>query len=103
MSILQVSERVIKEKFITLEEKNLKTINHNESEIYYDKDIIYKILKPGFRLGRFKIIHLIDEQNFPHANNIINQLYQGDKFIGTASKYLENFETSLYWKRFIAS
>lgn len=93
MSILQVSERIIKDNFITLEEKENIKLNHNESTLYYNDNIVYKIFKPSFRLDREKNIHYLYEKNFPHANNIIDKLYQGDKLIGITNKYLDNFIT----------
>ena len=98
MSILQVSEKIIRKKFITLEEKTGKTINHNESELFYKDDLIYKIIKEKYRYERLKNMHAIENNKFSFGNNIENTLYQGDKFIGVTSKYLENLETLKTYK-----
>ena len=91
MSILQVSERIIKENFCTLEEKTNKNISHNESNLYYNDNLVYKIFKPVFRLDKEKNMYLIYGKKFPFANNIVDKLYQGEKLIGITCDYLENF------------
>lgn len=93
MSVLQVSERIIKENFLTLDDKDNIKLSHNESNLYYNNDLVYKIFKPMFRYEKEKNIYLLKNKHFPHANNIIDVLYQGDKLIGVTYKYLDNFET----------
>ena len=93
MSILQVSEKLIKEKFKTLDELENIKLNHNESNLFYNNDLIYKIFKPTFRLNKEKNLYLLKNKKFYHSNNIIDILYQGDKLIGVTYKYLKNFET----------
>ena len=93
MSVLQVSERIIKENFQTLDDKDNIKLSHNESNLYYNNDLVYKIFKPMFRYEKEKNIYLLKNKVFPHANNIIDVLYQGDKLIGITYKYLDNFET----------
>lgn len=91
MAITQVSERIIKEKYKKLEELNPNII-HNESDLYYFNDIVYKILRTPYRNLRLQIMYLLEKNNFSHANNIIDTLYQGDKLIGSTSIYLKDYE-----------
>ena len=93
MSNLQVSERIIKEKFELLSDKNNTKLNSNESTLYYHDNLVYKIFKPSIRISREKNLYLLNNKSFSYANNIIDKLYQGDKLIGITNKYLENFET----------
>ncbi len=91
MAIKQVSERIIKEKFMKLDELN-HTIVHNESDLYYWNNIVYKILKQPYRNSRLQILYLLEQIQLPHANNIIDTLYQGDKLIGSTSMYLKDYK-----------
>ena len=93
MSMLQVSERIIRSEYIKIDEVVGKTITSNESEIFIHDKYAYKILKPIYRFNRLKNMYLIEDENFPHSNNIINTLYQGDKFIGVCTEFLEKFKT----------
>lgn len=91
MAIKQVSERIIKEKYRKLEDLT-PNIVHNESDLYYYNNIVYKILKQPYRNLRLPILYLLEQIKFSHANNIIDTLYQGDKLIGSTSLYLKDYE-----------
>lgn len=91
MAIKQVSERIIKEKYVKLDELN-HNIVYNESDLYYCNNIVYKILKQPYRNFRLQILYLLEQIKFSHANNIIDTLYQGDKLIGSTSLYLKDYE-----------
>lgn len=93
MAILQVSERIIRNEYKYINDVVGKFITSHESEIFIGDDKAYKIIKPAYRFNRLKNIYLIEDEKFPHANNIINTLYQGDKFIGVSTEFLKNFKT----------
>ena len=93
MAIKQVSERIIKQNFICLDNVYKSSISHSESELYLDNDIVYKILKKDFRFDRYLYCYLLTLKHYSNSVNIIDELYQGDKFIGITTKYIKNYES----------
>ena len=88
MKIKQVSEKIIMNTF-----KKLDDVPHFESNMYLKDDKIYKIYNKMYRAYRYKYMYLLTDNKFKYACNIIDELFQGDKFIGVRMNYLENFKT----------
>lgn len=89
MSIVQTSEKIIRNTYLTLEEYMNKEISHNESDLFYKDGAVYKIYKKIFRLYRQSYMWILDQNKFKNAINIESLLYQGDKLIGSTTKYYE--------------
>lgn len=87
MAIKQVSEKLIRNTYHTLEEYTNKTLTHNESDLFYKDGEVYKIYKKMFRLYRQSYMWILDNKDFKNAINIESLLYQGDKLIGSTTKY----------------
>ena len=93
MAIKQVSERIINNSYINLDDLNKEPIYHHESTLFMNNNIIYKIYNKMFRYEKSKYMYLLTKLRFNNAANIIDELYQGDKFIGITMNYLNSFIT----------
>ena len=90
MKIKQVSEKIIANNY-----EKLDNIKHMESDLYLKDGLVYKIYNNVYRLDRYKYMHMLTDINFINACNVIDELFQGDKFIGITLPYLQNFKTLL--------
>ena len=88
MKSIQVSERIITNTY-----EKLDNIPHYESNMYYKDGKVYKIYNKMFRMFRYKNMYLLTDNKFINACNIIEGLFQGDKFIGVSMDYLKDFKT----------
>ena len=89
----QVSERIIVDNYEKLDNMLEDQINHYESNLFYKDGIVYKIYNKIYRSERYKNMYMLTDKNFINACNVIDELFQGDKFIGITLPYLENFKT----------
>ena len=90
MKIKQVSEKIIANNY-----EKLDNIKHMESDLYLKDGLVYKIYNNVYRLDRYKYMYMLTDINFINACNVIDELFQGDKFIGITLPYLQNFKTLL--------
>lgn len=93
MAILQVSDKILQKKYLTLDEYLNKPLHHCESDLYVVNDYVYKIFKSIFRQSREKFVYILTQNKIPHALNIENELYKGDKLIGCSTKLYPNLKT----------
>ncbi len=91
MARLQVSEKVIKNKYVSLDKYLNKEVVAAESNLFYQDGKVYKIFKPIYRLSREKYLWMLEANHFNNAINIEDELYQGDKVIGCTTILDENF------------
>lgn len=93
MGIIQTSEKLIRSKFLTLDEYQNKKLSHFESDLFINDDIVYKIFNQSYRLYRQSYLWILDNNKYSNCLNIENQLYQGDKLIGCTTEYQPSFKS----------
>lgn len=93
MAIINIKESYIKEHYIPLNNLKEEKLTNQESNLYVNRKYIYKIIKKKFRRDREKNISNIYENEFPNAINIVDLLYDNNKFIGVTNYYYKNLIT----------
>lgn len=93
MAIINIKESYIKENYVPLNDLKKEKLNNQESNLYVNRKYIYKIIKNKFRKDREKCIDKIYQIEFPNAINIVDLLYDNNKFIGVTNYYYKNLIT----------
>ena len=93
MAIINIKESYIKENYVPLNDLKKDKLNNQESNLYVNRRYIYKVIKKKFRRDREKCIDKIYQIEFPNAINIIDLLYDNNKFIGVTNYYYKNLIT----------
>lgn len=93
MAIINIKESYIKENYVPLNDLKNEKLNNQESNLYVNRRYIYKIIKNKFRKDREKCIDKIYQIEFPNAINIVDLLYDNNKFIGVTNYYYKNLIT----------
>lgn len=93
MAIINIKESYIKENYVPLNNLKKEKLNNQESNLYVNRKYVYKIIKKKFRGDREKNISNIYENQFPNAINIVDLLYDNNKFIGVTNYYYKNLIT----------
>lgn len=93
MAVINIKESYIKDHYIPLNNLKEEKLTNQESNLYVNKKYIYKIIKKKFRSNREKNIINIYENEFPNAINIVDLLYDNNKFIGVTNYYYKNLIT----------
>ena len=93
MAIINIKESYIKENYVPLNNLKKEKLNNQESNLYVNRKYVYKIIKKKFRTDREKNISNIYENQFPNAINIVELLYDNNKFIGVTNYYYKNLIT----------
>ena len=93
MAIINIKESYIKEHYIPLNNLKAEKLNNQESNLYVNRKYIYKIIKKKFRRDREKNISNVYGNEFPNAINIVDLLYDNNKFIGVTNYYYKNLIT----------
>lgn len=93
MAIINIKESYIKENYVPLNDLKKEKLNNQESNLYVNRRYIYKIIKKKFRKDREKCIDKIYQIEFPNAINIVDLLYDNNKFIGVTNYYYKNLIT----------
>lgn len=93
MAIINIKESYIKENYVPLNNLKKEKLNNQESNLYVNRKYVYKIIKKKFRTDREKNINNIYENQFPNAINIVDLLYDNNKFIGVTNYYYKNLIT----------
>lgn len=93
MAIINTNEKYIKENYLTLKDLKKEKFNNQESNLYVNRKYIYKIIKNKYRKDREKNINKIYGIKFPNAINIVDLIYDNNKFIGVTNYYYNNFIT----------
>lgn len=93
MAIINIKESYIKENYIPLNNLKAEKLTNQESNLYVNRRYIYKIIKKKFRKDREKCIGKIYQIEFPNAINIVDLLYDNNKFIGVTNYYYKNLIT----------
>ena len=93
MAIINIKESYIKENYVPLNHLKKEKLNNQESNLYVNRKYVYKIIKKKFRTDREKNISNIYENQFPNAINIVDLLYDNNKFIGVTNYYYKNLIT----------
>ena len=81
MAIINIKESYIKENYVPLNDLKKEKLTNQESNLYVNRRYIYKIIKNKFRKDREKCIDKIYQIEFPNAINIVDLLYDNNKFI----------------------
>lgn len=93
MAIINIKESYIKENYVPLNDLKKEKLNNQESNLYVNRRYIYKVIKKKFRRDREKCIDKIYQIDFPNAINIVDLLYDNNKFIGVTNYYYKNLIT----------
>ncbi len=93
MAIINIKESYIKEHYVPLNNLKKEKLTNQESNLYVNRKYIYKIIKKKFRSDREKCIDKIYQIEFPNAINIVDLLYDNNKFIGVTNYYYKNLIT----------
>lgn len=93
MAIINIKESYIKEHYIPLNNLKAEKLTNQESNLYVNRKYIYKIIKKKFIRDREKCIDKIYQIEFPNAINIVDLLYDNNKFIGVTNYYYKNLIT----------
>lgn len=93
MAIINIKESYIKDHYIPLNNLKGEKLTNQESNLYVNRKYIYKIIKKKFRRDREKNINNVYENEFPNAINIVDLLYDNNKFIGVTNYYYKNLIT----------
>lgn len=93
MAIINIKESYIKEHYIPLNNLKAEKLDNQESNLYVNRKYIYKIIKKKFRRDREKNISNVYGNEFPNAINIVDLLYDNNKFIGVTNYYYKNLIT----------
>ena len=93
MAIINIKESYIKENYVPLNDLKKEKLTNQESNLYVNRRYIYKIIKNKFRKDREKCIDKIYQIEFPNAINIVDLLYDNNKFIGVTNYYYKNLIT----------
>ena len=77
-------------KLQTIYESNLKQLNSNESKLYIDNDIIYKVFNKDIDVSkRVDIIDIFLKYNIVGLPIIYDFIYDNNKVVGYTMKYYE--------------
>lgn len=93
MAIINIKESYIKEHYVPLNNLKKEKLTNQESNLYVNRKYIYKIIKKKFRRDRENCIDKIYQIEFPNAINIVDLLYDNNKFIGVTNYYYKNLIT----------